>query len=219
MIRKPILAVVALAATALTSTAVTSTAMAQAPAAPPAAGAAGAARPPQAPQPPILYATPADVAALLAQSKSERQGDAPNAPYKPIVRVPGYRAQLEFRTGTTSPSIHNNANELIYVMKGTGTLVMGGTLNNARPQGPNQAGDGITGGQNYPLTEGAFVMVPFGTPHGIGTTDPNGLQLFTMSMPAQTPAAPAGMAPGGMAPGAMAPGAMAPATAPAATPR
>jgi mannose-6-phosphate isomerase-like protein (cupin superfamily) len=170
---------VALTAAVLAFAGMSSSALAQAPAP---GGAPAGARPPQ---PPIVYATPADVAKLLAESKSERQGTAANAPYKPIVRVPGYRAQLEFRVGTTPPSIHNNNNELIYVMKGTGTVVMGGTLDNAKPVGSNQNGTGITGGQNYPLSEGAFVMVPAGTPHGIGTTDPNGLQIFTMSMPAQ----------------------------------
>ncbi|OJU09615.1 MAG: hypothetical protein BGN86_13015 [Caulobacterales bacterium 68-7] len=179
MTHKRIFAVAALAVAAVSSAALAQPPAGAAPGGPPAAGA----RPPQAPQPPIVFASPEDVAKLLAQSKSERQGNAPNAPYKQVVRAPGGRAQLEYRVGKTNPSIHNTNSELIYVMDGSGTLTIGGTLDGATPAGGNVNGTGITGGTDYALTKGAFAIVPAGQPHGIGTTDPNGLTIFTSFFP------------------------------------
>jgi len=188
MTKKTTIAAVAFAAAAVLA----SQAFAQAPAgAPPAAGPPGAG--PRAPQPPILFASPEDVAKLLAQSKSERQGDAPNAPYKQIIRAPGGRAQLEYRVGKTNPSIHTTNAELIYVMDGAGTLTMGGTLDGATPAGGNINGTGITGGTDYPLTKGAFAIVPANTAHGIAANGAAGLTIFTSFFP--LPAAPAGAPP------------------------
>jgi mannose-6-phosphate isomerase-like protein (cupin superfamily) len=155
-------------------------ALAQAPASP--APAAPAAAP--APQPDIIYAAADQAMALLAKAKAERKEGQAMAPAQPLVRIPGYRAIVEYRASPTPASLHKTNNELIQVIDGSGTLIVGGTLNEARDTNPaNQQGTGVTGGQTYTLAKGAYVFVPAGTAHSFATIGPAGLGIVTLYVP------------------------------------
>lgn len=83
-----------------------------------------------------------------------------------------YRAEGE-RQNT---AVHFKVSEVYHVMKGSGTLVTGGTVVNpktraadsievTREDGPGVTGTAIEGGVNHDLKEGDVIVIPAGTPH------------------------------------------------------
>lgn len=112
-----------------------------------------------------LFASAADVDAALAKAKAAHKGDNTNTA-EVLVSVGPYPVALEYRTGTTAPSVHKGRAELIYVMDGGCTLVTGGKLVNAKEgAGGNESGTAIEGGTPRKISKGDYVMVPPDTPH------------------------------------------------------
>jgi quercetin dioxygenase-like cupin family protein len=112
-----------------------------------------------------LFASSAEVDAALAKAKADHKGDNTNTA-EVLVSVGPYPVQLEYRTGTTAPSVHKGRAELIYVMDGGCTLVTGGTLINAKEgAGGNMSGTSIQGGSSRKVSKGDYIMVPPDTPH------------------------------------------------------
>ena len=83
-----------------------------------------------------------------------------------------YRAEGE----TQNTAVHFKVSEVYHVMKGSGTLVTGGTVVNpktraadsvevTREDGPGVTGTAIQGGVNHELKEGDVIVIPAGTPH------------------------------------------------------
>ena len=125
---------------------------------PPAQGAAPAA---------MLFASSADVAALVAKAKSERKPDQANF-VQPLVRLAPYNANLEYRvSGVNAPaSVHEREAEMFYVVEGAGTLVTGGALRDEkRTNAENLTGSAIDGGTPRRIVKGDWVMVPEKTAH------------------------------------------------------
>jgi len=131
---------------------------------PPAPGAAPAAK---------LFASSADVTAMMVKAKSERKPDQPNF-IQPIVQLAPYNANLEYRVaGVKAPaSVHEREAEMFYVVEGSGTLVTGGTLREEkRTNAENLTGSGIEGGTPRHIAKGDWVMVPEKTPHWFSQID------------------------------------------------
>ena len=131
---------------------------------PPAPGAAPA---------PRLFASSADVTAMMAKAKSERKPDQPNF-IQPIVQLAPYNANLEYRVaGVKAPaSVHEREAEMFYVVEGSGTLVTGGTLREEkRTNAENLTGSGVDGGTPRHIAKGDWVMVPEKTPHWFSQID------------------------------------------------
>jgi mannose-6-phosphate isomerase-like protein (cupin superfamily) len=131
-------------------------------------------------------ATSADVQALIAKARSELK---PGDPYKgeTIVKLAPYTVSLEYRALPVPPSIHETEAELFYVIQGSGTLTVGGTLTEQHRTNPsNLGGTSIQSGTDYSLTKGDFYFVPEGVPH---MWTPVGGPLVTMSMHLPRPAA------------------------------
>jgi quercetin dioxygenase-like cupin family protein len=128
-----------------------------------------------------LYASSADVQALVAKAKAEhKSGNTAEL----VVNDEGYPFQLEYRTGTTPPSIHPTHAELIEVIEGSCTLITGGKLIGAKPAAPGamtQGGTSIEGGTSRKVAKGDYIMVPANTPHQY--TDVQGLIMMTLHMP------------------------------------
>ena len=119
----------------------------------------------QAPPPVKLYASAAEVKQLLAKAKAEHKGDDTNT-VEILANVGPYPVQLEYRTGTTPPSVHHGQAELIYVVDGGCTLVTGGALVDAKQgKGPNLSGTSIAGGTPQKVSKGDYILVPPDTPH------------------------------------------------------
>jgi len=83
-----------------------------------------------------------------------------------------YRAEGQ----TQNTAVHFKVSEVYHVMKGSGTLVTGGTVVNpktraadsievTREDGPGVTGTAIQGGVNHELKEGDVIVIPAGTPH------------------------------------------------------
>ncbi len=128
-----------------------------------------------------LYASAADVQALIAQAKAEHKG---GNTAKLVVNDEGYPFQLEHRTGTTPPSIHPTQAELIEVIEGSCTLITGGKMVGLKPAAPGattQGGTAIEGGTPRRISKGDYIMVPANTPHQY--TEVNGLVMMTLHMP------------------------------------
>jgi hypothetical protein len=73
------------------------------------------------PPPPKLFASAADVTAMIAKAKAERKPDQPNF-IQPIVGLAPYTANLEHRVaGIPAPaSVHEREAEMFYVVEGSG---------------------------------------------------------------------------------------------------
>ena len=136
----------------------------------------------QPPAPPTkLYASGADVQALVAQAKAEHKG---GNTVKLVVNDEGYPFQLEYRTATTPPSIHPTHAELIEIIDGSCTLITGGKLVGVKPAAPGamtQGGTAIEGGSPRKVGKGDYIMVPANTPHQY--TEVHGLVMMTLHMP------------------------------------
>src|SRR3954452_22664716 len=73
------------------------------------------------------FANAADVTAMIAKARSERKPDQANF-IQPLLRAAGYTANLEYRVKgiDTTPNVHEHDAELIYVIDGGGTFIIGG---------------------------------------------------------------------------------------------
>jgi mannose-6-phosphate isomerase-like protein (cupin superfamily) len=139
----------------------------------------------QTPTPPTrLFSSGADVQALIAKAKAEHKS---GNTVELVVNAQGYPFQLEYRTGTTPPSIHPTHAELIEVIEGSCTLVTGGTLVGAKPGAPGAmttGGTAIEGGSPRKIAKGDYIMIPANTPHQY--TEVQGLVMMTLHMPVGT---------------------------------
>ena len=139
--------------------------------------------------PPKTFATPAEIQALIAKAAANHKPGTFSSEY--IAALAPYHVNLEYRTTATPPAVHLKEAELIYVIQGTGTLTVGGTMDNSKPGKPgNLGGTGITGGTDQPLAPGGFAFVAEGTPHWFSAVTGQG-PLVTMAfhVPRPLPAA------------------------------
>ena len=114
--------------------------------------------------PDLLFRSGADIPALIAQAKANQKSPTANS-VVPIVAVPHYRVQLEYRTGLTPPTVHHGQAELVHVLKGSANLAIGGHLTGVNPGPSTDVGTGITGATSRHIVEGDYVMVPSDTAH------------------------------------------------------
>jgi mannose-6-phosphate isomerase-like protein (cupin superfamily) len=144
-----------------------------------------AATAPLAAQPPAssikTFASSADVAALIAEAKSERK-DQPTIS-KPILRLAPYGANMEYRASVGPAAVHEHEAEMFYVIDGSATLTTGGKLvNEKRTNAENLSGTAIEGGAAQKVAKGDFVIVPENTPHWFGSIDGT-LILMSLHVP------------------------------------
>lgn len=131
-----------------------------------------------------LFASSADVKAMIAKAKAERKADQPNFT-QPIVSLAPYSANLEYRVGglNAPASTHMKDAEMFVVIEGAGTVVTGGRLQNERQtNADNASGTGIEGGESRKIAAGDFVLVPQGTPHWFTQIDGT-LVMMSLHLP------------------------------------
>jgi mannose-6-phosphate isomerase-like protein (cupin superfamily) len=74
--------------------------------------------------------------------------------------------QHENNLAPASAEIHDASDDVYYVLDGTATLTLGGTLDAPKEVEPGEwRGPGIKGGQSFDVKKGDLVVVPRGTPH------------------------------------------------------
>jgi mannose-6-phosphate isomerase-like protein (cupin superfamily) len=129
-----------------------------------------------------IFASSADVTAMIAKAKSERkEGQAVLS--QRILQLAPYNANLEYRASVGPAAVHEKEAEMFYVIDGTATLVTGGKLvKETRTNPENLSGTGIEGGASQAIAKGDFVIVPENTPHWFSTINGT-LVLMSLHVP------------------------------------
>lgn len=131
---------------------------------------------------PQLFASAGDVSALIAKAKAQIKSGQPMTAL-PIVQMPTYRANLEYRVAVGPASVHETEAEMFYVLEGSGTVVTGGALKDERrTNAENKSGSGITGGESRRVGKGDFILVPENTAHWYSAIDGT-LVLMSIHLP------------------------------------
>jgi mannose-6-phosphate isomerase-like protein (cupin superfamily) len=131
-----------------------------------------------------LFASAADVTAMIAKAKATRKPDQANMA-QPIVQSAPYTANLEYRVAgiNANASVHEREAEMFFVVDGAGTVVTGGKLRDERRTNPeNLSGSGIDGGARRRVAKGDYIMVPENTPHWFGEID-GALVMMSIHLP------------------------------------
>lgn len=107
--------------------------------------------------------------------------------------------QHENDTAAANAEVHDASDDVYYVLDGSATLTLGGTLDEAKEIEPGEwRAPQITGGQKVVINKGDLIIVPRGTPHQRSTTGQNFtmilIKVFADPRPAPKPA-PAGATP------------------------
>jgi mannose-6-phosphate isomerase-like protein (cupin superfamily) len=133
-----------------------------------------------APAPMQTFMSQKEIMGLVEKAKADRKGDAPLVA-EPILTLAPYRAQLEYRPGTSPAAVHEKDAELMVVLQGAGTIVTGGKLvDEKRNNANNLGGSSITGGNSQSVVVGDMLIVPSNTPHQVIPTGGAPIVLMTM---------------------------------------
>jgi glc operon protein GlcG len=84
----------------------------------------------------------------------------------PLIEVGDYKIHASRREGPGMAEIHTRDTDIAYVLKGSATLVTGGTAVDLKSTGPEELrGSAIKGGETRELVGGDVVVIPNGVPH------------------------------------------------------
>jgi mannose-6-phosphate isomerase-like protein (cupin superfamily) len=117
-----------------------------------------------------------EIAATLKQSIANNVVDQPIK----AADVPGGKASLAMLRRVkpeTSALIHDHVTEIYQIVEGAGTLVMGGTLTDAKPTDLTRVNAGMsrtgvhTGGASRRVKKDDVIIVPAGTAHRFSELD------------------------------------------------
>ena len=139
----------------------------------------------QAAAPPLkTFMNNKEITGLIDKAKADRKGDAPLVPEPILGLAPFYRAQLEYRPGTSPAAVHEKDAELMIVFEGTGNIVTGGKLvEEKRTNANNLSGTSIAGGDSQAVVKGDMLIVPANTPHQVIPTGGAPIVLITLHVP------------------------------------
>ncbi len=84
--------------------------------------------------------------------------------------------------------VHDGSDDIYYVLKGTATLMLGGTLDTPNEISPGEwRAKTATGGQKVTIKKGDLIVVPRGTPHQRTVSDKKFsmilIKVFTQTQP------------------------------------
>lgn len=130
---------------------------------------------------PAVLVTAADIARTRKEMEAKKDDDVPirmvdggggeGGHYVGVSLVSRARGQ------TTNGAVHDKVSEVYHVLEGSGTMILGGKLRNAKRRpvsdgnGPGISGDGIDGGVSTRIAKGDVLIIPAGTPHRFESTD------------------------------------------------
>jgi cupin len=84
----------------------------------------------------------------------------------PLIEVGDYKIHASRREGPGMAEIHTRDTDIAYVLRGSATLVTGGTAVDVKEIGPEELrGTAIQGGETRQLQVGDVVVIPNGVPH------------------------------------------------------
>ena len=74
--------------------------------------------------------------------------------------------QHDEKKDTSLAELHDESDDVYYVLEGSAQLTLGGNLENPKEQTPGEwRSEKIVGGQTFTITKGDLIVVPRGTPH------------------------------------------------------
>jgi mannose-6-phosphate isomerase-like protein (cupin superfamily) len=169
----------------------------------------------------LVFAAAAASGTSAQTAEKQTLGRAPSSPIRPFVVLSGQSVdeavrklhpenkveeliggegmelrvavQHEADKAAASAEIHDASDDVYYVLEGTATLTLGGTLEAPKEVEPGEwRGPGIKGGQNFDVKKGDLVVVPRGTPHMRSTVGKDFamilIKVFDKPLPAPKPA-------------------------------
>jgi hypothetical protein len=84
----------------------------------------------------------------------------------PLIEVGDYKIHASRREGPGMVEVHTRDTDIAYVLRGSATLVTGGTAVAVKEIGPEELrGTAIQGGETRQLQVGDVVVIPNGVPH------------------------------------------------------
>ena len=84
----------------------------------------------------------------------------------PLIEVGDYKIHASRREGPGMAEIHTRDTDIAYVLRGSATLVTGGTAVDVKEIAPEELrGTAIQGGETRQLQVGDVVVIPNGVPH------------------------------------------------------
>lgn len=129
----------------------------------------------QAPSP-AVHISKEDYEAVLVEQIAKKVVDQP-IKSADVLGGQASVAMLHRTRAEASSLIHDTVTETYYIVSGSGTMVTGGTLVDAKPidltrlnVGMGQMG-GRQGGESRQVKPGDIIMIPAGTPHGFSELD------------------------------------------------
>ena len=147
------------------------------------AAAASSALAQQAAPPLQTFMNNKEIMGLVDKAKADRKGDAPLVA-EPILLLAPYKAQLEYRPGTSPAAFHEKDAELMVVLDGTGNIVTDGKLvDEKRVNANNLSGSSISGGVSHQVVKGDMILIPNNTPHQVIPSGGAPIVLMTMHVP------------------------------------
>lgn len=130
---------------------------------------------PQAPVP-ATFITKAEHEAVLKEQIEKAVVDQPIK----ASDVPGGKASVAMLHRVkpeTNALIHDHVTETYYILKGSGTIVTGGSLGDAKPYDLTRLNAGMSqqgtrqGGESRRVGPGDIIIIPAGTPHSFSQLD------------------------------------------------
>jgi len=119
---------------------------------------------------PTAFASGADVQAQVREMLAAMKPDQ-GFMWRPLVRDGATVAAIEIWKTPGLPAVHPAEAEYAIVLEGSGTLVSGGTMADAKASNANLIqGSRIEGGATRTLGPGDVILVPAGVPHWFGIT-------------------------------------------------
>jgi glc operon protein GlcG len=118
-----------------------------------------------------LLALPLGIARAQSDDGSVRligrdQVEAAFAKGMPLIEVGDYKIHASRREGPGMVEIHTRDTDIAYVLRGSATLVTGGTAVDVKEIAPEELrGTAIQGGETRQLQVGDVVVIPNGVPH------------------------------------------------------
>jgi glc operon protein GlcG len=84
----------------------------------------------------------------------------------PLLENGSYKVHASHRDGAGQAEVHAGETDVIHVLKGSATLVTGGTVVDGKPIAPEEIrGASIRGGEARRIAAGDVVVIPSGVPH------------------------------------------------------